>query len=95
VEISASVSGIEALICVEDNGPGFPDGDTDRLFDKFERGAQESNIAGVGLGLAICRAVARLHGGDIRATRGAMGGARFQISLPLDPHSRDTRNDPP
>ena len=50
---------------------------------KFERGRTESNISGVGLGLAICRAVARLHGGDICAARVESGGARFEISLPL------------
>ena len=70
-------------INVEDNGSGLPAGDPERLFDKFERGANETNVAGVGLGLAICRAVARLHGGDIRALRVASGGARFEIFLPL------------
>ncbi len=70
-------------ISVEDNGSGFPAGDPERLFDKFERGTGESNVAGVGLGLAICRAVARLHGGDIHAVSVASGGARFEIILPL------------
>ena len=54
------------------------------LFDKFQRGHSESNIVGVGLGLAICRAAARLHGGDIRATDNPGGGARFEITLPMD-----------
>jgi two-component system sensor histidine kinase KdpD len=83
------LEGSDAFICVNDNGPGFPIGDLDRLFDKFERGRAESNIAGVGLGLAICKAVARLHGGDIRAARIATGGASFEISLPLEPAARD------
>jgi two-component system sensor histidine kinase KdpD len=71
------------VISVEDNGPGFSAGDPERLFEKFERGRSEGNVAGVGLGLAICRAVARLHGGDIRAVRVESGGARFVITLPL------------
>jgi len=70
-------------LTVADDGPGLPEGDPERLFDKFERGRSESNIVGVGLGLAICRAAARLHGGDIRAMNNAGGGARFEITLPL------------
>jgi two-component system sensor histidine kinase KdpD len=71
------------LISVADDGPGFPPGDPERLFDKFQRGRSESNIVGVGLGLAICRAAANLHGGNIRALNNPGGGARFEISLPV------------
>jgi two-component system sensor histidine kinase KdpD len=85
VVIRADVADSNAVISVEDDGPGFPPGDLERLFDKFERGRTEGNIVGVGLGLAICRAVARLHGGDIRAVRVKSGGARFEITLPLKP----------
>jgi len=85
IVIGACIADANAMISVEDNGPGFPAGDPERLFDKFERGRSESNVVGVGLGLAICRAVARLHGGDISAVRVASGGARFEITLPLKP----------
>jgi two-component system sensor histidine kinase KdpD len=71
------------MISVADDGPGFPPGDPERLFDKFQRGRSESNIVGVGLGLAICRAAANLHGGSIRALNNPGGGARFEISLPV------------
>ncbi len=71
------------MIAVADDGPGFPPGDPDRLFDKFQRGRSESNIVGVGLGLAICRAAANLHGGNIRALNNPGGGARFEITLPV------------
>jgi two-component system sensor histidine kinase KdpD len=70
-------------LVVADAGPGLPSGDPERLFEKFQRGRSESNIVGVGLGLAICRAAARLHRGDIRATNDPGGGARFEISLPV------------
>jgi two-component system sensor histidine kinase KdpD len=83
--IAARVVGANALISVEDNGPGFSAIDPERLFEKFERGRTEGNVVGVGLGLAICRAVARLHGGDISAVRVESGGARFVITLPLKP----------
>ncbi|MGO9037159.1 MAG: DUF4118 domain-containing protein [Steroidobacteraceae bacterium] len=85
IVIGACLVGANVMISVEDNGPGFPAGDPERLFDKFERGRSESNVVGVGLGLAICRAVARLHGGDISAIRVESGGARFEITLPLKP----------
>jgi two-component system, OmpR family, sensor histidine kinase KdpD len=85
IKIAARVAGNDAVINVEDNGPGFATVDPERLFDKFERGRTESNVPGVGLGLAICRAVARLHGGDISAVRVESGGARFEIRLPLKP----------
>jgi len=70
-------------LVVADNGPGLPPGDSERVFESFQRGRSESNIAGVGLGLAICRAGARLHGGEIGATNNPGGGARFEITLPV------------
>jgi two-component system, OmpR family, sensor histidine kinase KdpD len=73
----------DVLLTIEDDGPGFGARDPERLFEKFERGRLESPVSGVGLGLAICRAIARLHDGDIRAFNRACGGARFEILLPL------------
>ena len=67
---------------VWDNGPGIPAGQEQRIFDKFSRGNKESAIPGVGLGLAICRAIVELHGGEIYATQHQQGGASFQIALP-------------
>jgi two-component system sensor histidine kinase KdpD len=69
---------------LEDDGPGFPaDLEPEALFEKFQRGRAEGVIGGVGLGLAICRAIARAHGGDIRAERVPTGGAAFVTTLPL------------
>jgi two-component system, OmpR family, sensor histidine kinase KdpD len=84
ITISATARAKNIALVVADNGPGFPPGDPERLFEKFQRGRSESNIIGVGLGLAICRAAARLHGGDIHATDNAGGGARFEITLPVE-----------
>ncbi len=66
---------------VEDDGPGLPPGDPARLFDKFQRGSAEGTIVGVGLGLAICRAIVRAHRGQIEAQRRPEGGARFEFTL--------------
>jgi two-component system sensor histidine kinase KdpD len=84
ITISAAVREKNILLVVADDGPGLPPGDPERLFEKFQRGRSESNIVGVGLGLAICRAAARLHGGDIHAMNNAGGGARFEIALPME-----------
>ena len=84
ITISAAARQADVLLVVEDDGPGLPPGDPDQLFEKFQRGQPESAIVGAGLGLAICRAAARLHGGDIRATTSSRGGARFEVSLPVE-----------
>ena len=77
-------------IVFQDNGPGFGDVDPELLFDKFARGNLEGNISGVGLGLSICRAVARLHLGDVGARAAPSGGARFEITLPIDAEPEST-----
>lgn len=84
IQLRATLRGTDAILTVEDNGPGFGARNPETLFEKFERGQQESSVSGVGLGLAICRAVARLHGGDIHAANRPGGGARFEITLPMD-----------
>jgi two-component system sensor histidine kinase KdpD len=74
----------ELLVSVEDAGPGLPAGDPDRLFAKFQRGVAEGPVGGVGLGLAICRAIVHLHGGQIWAERRLPSGAAFRFTLPLE-----------
>lgn len=70
-------------VSVDDEGPGLPEGAEERLFNKFERGENESAQPGVGLGLAICRAIVNAHGGSIHARNRARGGASFSFTLPL------------
>jgi two-component system sensor histidine kinase KdpD len=82
VTVTAVPEGAFLRVMVDDDGPGLPPGDPARLFDKFQRGDGEGVIAGVGLGLAICRAIAQAHGGSIRATARPGGGARFEFTLP-------------
>jgi two-component system, OmpR family, sensor histidine kinase KdpD len=82
VIISAAVQDDGIVLAVTDDGPGLPPGDPERLFETFQRGPSHSHIVGVGLGLAICRAAARLHGGDICAKNIPGGGARFELMLP-------------
>jgi len=72
------------VIEVADSGPGIPAHAAEKLFEKFYRGATEGAIAGVGLGLTICRAIAQAHGGSIQAANRIEGGAVFTISLPYE-----------
>lgn len=75
-------AGEETLrLAVEDEGPGLPAA-AETLFAKFVRGEKESPTTGVGLGLALCRAIVEAHGGKIRAEERAGGGARFVLLLP-------------
>ena len=69
-------------VTIDDEGPGLPPGDPARLFEKFQRGSEEGAVVGVGLGLAICQAIVRAHGGEIEAQRREAGGARFTFTLP-------------
>ncbi len=87
IEISARVAGEAVEVSVCDNGPGLPHGMEQAIFEKFTRGKEESNVVGVGLGLAIARAIVVAHGGDIRAYNRAgnlpPGGACFVFTLPV------------
>ncbi|ACC71232.1 DUF4118 domain-containing protein [Paraburkholderia phymatum] len=76
-------------VTVDDTGPGLPPGMEARIFEKFTRGEKESAKPGIGLGLAICRAIAEAHGGKIGAANriaadGRVEGARFWFTLPID-----------
>jgi two-component system sensor histidine kinase KdpD len=87
VAVSAAADGKVVRVMVDDDGPGLPAGDPARLFDKFQRGDEEGAIVGVGLGLAICEAIIKAHGGEIQAQRRTPAGARFEFTLPAAPGS--------
>jgi two-component system sensor histidine kinase KdpD len=82
VRVDARVCGERVELRVADNGPGLPPGREEALFEKFARGERESSTPGVGLGLAICRAIVEAHGGAIHAERAPGGGACIVIALP-------------
>lgn len=83
VEVKAIARRGNVELTVEDNGPGVPAGREESIFKKFERGQSEGATPGVGLGLAICRAIVDAHGGSISASNAELGGARFVIALPV------------
>jgi two-component system sensor histidine kinase KdpD len=83
VILSAEAAGEELTVSVSDNGPGLPVGREEAVFQKFTRGNRESATPGVGLGLAICRAIVEAHHGKIVGTNRAGGGVTFSFTLPL------------
>ena len=74
-----------AVIEIDDDGPGVPPPDLERVFDPFFRGEPSRNrdTGGIGLGLALVRSVARAHGGDAVLINRPDGGATARVSLPL------------
>lgn len=70
-------------IYVQDNGPGIPEADRERIFDKFTRLKNKTGVRGLGVGLAFCKLAVQAHGGTIRAEAAPEGGARFVFTLPV------------
>ncbi len=88
IEVRARATPDRLVLAVRDHGPGLPvalRGREAELFDKFTRGQTESATPGVGLGLAICKAVVDAHRGQIVASNAQGGGAEFTLTLPRRP----------
>ena len=83
IEIRADSAGRDLAVEVADRGPGIPEKDLTRLFDKFYRGPQAGQKHGAGLGLSICKGIVEIHGGSISARNRDGGGSLFRFTLPL------------
>jgi len=85
VLIRSYAEGDQAIIEVVDDGPGLPDGDEKRIFDRFYRvdPSRGRKSGGSGLGLAIVAAIVADHGGSVEAANEPGHGARFTVRLPL------------
>jgi len=83
VRIRAWCSEREVVVSVESFGADLPDEELERVFAKFHRGSMEGS-GGLGLGLAICRAIVKLHGGRAWAERLDGGGTAFRFTIPLE-----------
>ncbi|WP_343629144.1 ATP-binding protein [Roseateles sp.] len=85
VDLSLERSGGQALLVVEDDGPGIPDAERGRVFDRFYRSESQAQQApGTGLGLALVRSIAQDHGATLRLGHStALGGLRVEMALPL------------
>lgn len=74
----------DKAVCIEvdDQGPGVPESDLSRIFERFERASSLRHHGGLGLGLYVAREIVEAHGGSITARNKPEGGARFIVSLP-------------
>jgi two-component system sensor histidine kinase KdpD len=83
IELSGRAENNRLIVEISDRGPGMPQAELDRVFEKFYRAANSDRRPGAGLGLAICRGIIELHGGRIVAENRPGGGAVFRFDLPL------------
>jgi hypothetical protein len=82
VVVSGSAGAGECTFCVADNGIGFDAGETERLFETFQRLSSAHDYAGTGVGLSIVKRIVTRHGGRVWAEGTPGAGARFFFSLP-------------
>ena len=95
IDIYGELSTHMLKVTVADHGPGIPPGEEEKLFDKFYRVHSEGSQSGVGLGLAICKAIISAHGGVIGAANRQEGGAQFFFMLPIDEAAPQLAVEPP
>jgi PAS domain S-box-containing protein len=88
VEISLKSDGAHAELMVCDSGPGIPEKDLARIFERFERAVSMRNYGGMGLGLYVTRQIVDAHGGTVEAHNRPAGGAVFIARVPLMPAHR-------
>ena len=101
VEVLARQLDDRIVIAVRDRGPGIPASQHERVFETFERGQRVvprdgdggSARPGAGVGLALCRAIAQGHGGELRLRQRSHGGASFELVLPVEPMPGPTPRD--
>jgi len=88
IEVSVQLSGDEIIITIADRGPGIPESDYERIFNKFYRvlnttDHHPTSPPGSGLGLAVCKGLVEAHGGKIWAEPRPAGGMRFFVVFPV------------
>jgi two-component system sensor histidine kinase KdpD len=82
IELRVRVESDELILEVADDGPGLPPGNPDRLFDRFQRGA-DAAPGGTGIGLSLVKGFAEAQGGTVTAANRNSGGAIFTVRFPL------------
>jgi signal transduction histidine kinase len=88
ITLSGRIAAGGVELAVRDEGPGVPEADAARIFDKFYRGSNAAGLPGSGLGLYMARAVVEVHGGTLELARPARGGAQFRLWLPINSTGR-------
>jgi two-component system sensor histidine kinase KdpD len=89
IRVTADLEGERVVIRVEDRGPGIPERERERIFDKFyRRGGSRDRVPGTGLGLYIAREIIRTHGGDLWIEGEPGEGSEFCAALPVKKEGR-------
>jgi PAS domain S-box-containing protein len=88
IQVSLARQADQAVLEVRDQGPGIPDADLSRIFERFERVASARHYGGMGLGLYVARQIAEAHNGTIAASNLPDKGACFTVRLPIDGQAR-------
>jgi two-component system, OmpR family, sensor histidine kinase KdpD len=83
IAVSARLEAGRVVISVADKGPGIPEQERPRIFEKFYRGQAEKNLKGTGMGLAIARDIMAAHGQEIWVESHPGKGSEFSVSLPI------------
>ena len=88
LRVSGGREGARVHVSVQDNGLGIPQEEWERIFQDFYRLERpEHEVHGSGLGLALCRKIAQVHGGSLRIAQSSPEGTTFLLSLPEPPAS--------
>jgi signal transduction histidine kinase len=88
IAVGLERSGDRASITIADNGTGLLEADASRVFERFYRGGQAGNSFGLGIGLAIAKAIVEQHNGSIALANRPEGGALLRIELPVPREAR-------
>jgi signal transduction histidine kinase len=84
IDVTAELKDNRVIIRVRDRGPGIPERERERIFDKFyRRQTTKAHVPGSGLGLYIAREIARAHGGDVWVEGEPGSGSEFCVALPV------------
>ena len=86
VDIALADRGDDVVLTVDDDGPGIPESERERVLQRFVRldEARSRDDGGSGLGLSIVDEVVAAHGGSMSITQSPLGGARIEVTLPAD-----------
>jgi signal transduction histidine kinase len=84
VSVSATADGTEAVVTVKDTGPGIPDAEQPRVWERLYRGDASRSERGLGLGLSLVRVVVDAHEGRVTLANRPEGGAVFEMRLPRE-----------
>jgi signal transduction histidine kinase len=84
VAVTTRLDAQGVVLCVDDDGPGIPELERERIFERFTRGSADRSRerGGAGLGLALVRRITEQHGGRVRALGSPLGGARLEVVFP-------------